>query len=107
MEACATAHYWGRELRALGHDVKLMPPQFVKPYLKSQSEVRKRLIQWINRSPNDMRDAEAICEAVTRPTMRFVPIKPLDQQALLALHRVRDHWVRLSTQLLNTSRLSR
>ena len=107
MEACATAHYWGRELRALGHDVKLMPPQFVKPYLKSQSEVRKRLIQWINRSPNDMRDAEAICEAVTRPTMRFVPIKTLDQQALLALHRVRDHWVRLSTQLLNTSRLSR
>ena len=90
MEACATAHYWGRELRALGHDVKLMPPQFVKPYLKSQK--------------NDMRDAEAICEAVTRPTMRFVPIKTLDQQALLALHGVRDHWVRLSTRLINTLR---
>ena len=90
MEACATAHYWGRELRALGHDVKLMPPQFVKPYLKSQK--------------NDMRDAEAICEAVTRPTMRFVPIKTPDQQALLALHGVRDHWVRLSTRLINTLR---
>ena len=90
MEACATAHYWGRELRALGHEVKLMPPQFVKPYLKSQK--------------NDMRDAEAICEAVTRPTMRFVPIKTPDQQALLALHGVRDHWVRLSTRLINTLR---
>jgi len=90
MEACATAHYWGRELRALGHDVKLMPPQFVKPYLKSQK--------------NDMRDAEAICEAVTRPTMRFVLIKTPDQQALLALHGVRDHWVRLSTRLINTLR---
>ena len=90
MEACATAHYWGRELRALGHDVKLMPPQFVKPYLKSQK--------------NDMRDAEAICEAVTRPTMRFVPIKTPDQQALLALHGVRDHWVRLSTRLIYTLR---
>ncbi len=90
MEACATAHYWGRELRALGHNVKLMPPQFVKPYLKSQK--------------NDMRDAEAICEAVTRPTMRFVPIKTPDQQALLALHGVRDHWVRLSTRLINTLR---
>ena len=90
MEACATAHYWGRELKALGHEVKLMPPQFVKPYLKSQK--------------NDMRDAEAICEAVTRPTMRFVPIKTPDQQALLALHGVRDHWVRLSTRLINTLR---
>lgn len=90
MEACATAHHWGREIRALGHEVKLMPPQFVKPYLKSQK--------------NDMRDAEAICEAVTRPTMRFVPIKTPDQQALLALHGVRDHWVRLSTRLINTLR---
>ncbi len=90
MEACATAHYWGRELSALGHEVKLMAPQFVKPYLKSQK--------------NDMRDAEAICEAVTRPTMRFVPIKTPDQQALLALHGVRDHWVRLSTRLINTLR---
>tara|TARA_R110002110_G_scaffold375303_1_gene585034 strand:+ start:2765 stop:3799 length:1035 start_codon:yes stop_codon:yes gene_type:complete len=90
MEACATAHHWGREIRARGHEVKLMPPQFVKPYLKSQK--------------NDMRDAEAICEAVTRPTMRFVPIKTPDQQALLALHGVRDHWVRLSTRLINTLR---
>lgn len=90
MEACATAHHWGRELRKLGHDVKLMAPQFVKPYLKSQK--------------NDMRDAEAICEAVTRPTMRFVPLKTPEQQALLALHGVRDHWVRLSTRLINTLR---
>ena len=67
-----------------------MPPQFVKPYLKSQK--------------NDMRDAEAICEAVTRPTMRFVPIKTPEQQAVLALHGVRDHWVRLSTRLINTLR---
>ena len=90
MEACATAHYWGREIRALGHEVRLMPPQFVKPYLKSQK--------------NDMRDAEAICEAVTRPTMRFVAIKTPEQQAVLALHGVRDHWVRLSTRLINTLR---
>jgi len=90
MEACATAHYWGREIRALGHEVKLMPPQFVKPYLTSQK--------------NDMRDAEAICEAVTRPTMRFVAIKTPEQQAVLTLHGVRDHWVRLSTRLINTLR---
>jgi transposase len=61
MEACATAHYWAREISALGHQVKLMPPAYVKPYVK--------------RSKNDMADAEAICEAVTRPTMRFVPVK--------------------------------
>lgn len=90
MEACATAHYWAREIRALGHEVKLMPPQYVKPYVKSQK--------------NDMADAEAICEAVTRPTMRFVPIKTPDQQALLVLHGVRDQWVRLSTRLINTLR---
>jgi transposase len=65
MEACATAHHWGREIRALGHEVKLMPPQYVKPYVKSQK--------------NDMAEAEAICEAVTRPKMRFVPIKTTDQ----------------------------
>ena len=76
MEACATAHHWAREIGALGHEVKLMPPQYVKPYLKTQK--------------NDMADAEAICEAVTRPTMRFVPIKSVDQQALLVLHGVRD-----------------
>lgn len=90
MEACATAHHWARAIRALGHEVKLMPPQYVKPYVKSQK--------------NDMADAEAICEAVTRPTMRFVPIKTVDQQALLVLHGVRDQWVRLSTRLINTLR---
>jgi transposase len=90
MEACATAHHWAREIRALGHEVKLMPPQYVKPYVKSQK--------------NDMADAEAICEAVTRPTMRFVPTKTTDQQALLVLHGVRDQWVRLSTRLINTLR---
>lgn len=90
MEACATAHHWAREIGRLGHEVKLMPPQYVKPYVKSQK--------------NDMADAEAICEAVTRPTMRFVPIKTLDQQALLVLHGVRDQWVRLSTRLINVLR---
>ena len=76
IEACHTAHYWGREIAALGHDVRLMPPQFVKPYVKSQK--------------NDAADAEAIAEAVQRPTMRFVPIKSADQQAVLMLHRTRD-----------------
>ena len=76
IEACQTAHYWARELVALGHDVRLMPPQFVKPYVKSQK--------------NDAADAEAICEAVQRPTMRFVPIKSAEQQAALLLHRTRD-----------------
>lgn len=90
MEACGTAHHWAREIGALGHEVKLMPPQYVKPYVKSQK--------------NDMADAEAICEAVTRPTMRFVPIKTTDQQALLVLHGVRDQWVRLSTRLINILR---
>jgi len=90
MEACSTAHHWAREIAVLGHEVKLMPPQYVKPYVKSQK--------------NDMADAEAICEAVTRPTMRFVPIKTPDQQALLVLHGVRDQWVRLSTRLINTLR---
>jgi transposase len=69
MEACATAHYWARELVGLGHDVKLMPPRYVKPYVK--------------RNKNDAADAEAICEAVTRPTMRFVAIKSADQQGVL------------------------
>jgi len=90
MEACATSHYWGREITALGHAMKLMPPQYVKPYVKG--------------AKNDMRDAEAICEAVTRPTMRFVPIKTPDQQAILVLQSTREHWVRLSTRLINTLR---
>ncbi len=73
MEACASAHYWARELAAVGHEVRLMPPSYVKPYVKRQK--------------NDAADAEAICEAVTRPTMRFVPVKSEDQQAVLMLHR--------------------
>ena len=74
MEACATAHHWGRELSRLGHEVRLLPPAYVKPYVK--------------RGKNDAADAEAICEAVTRPTMRFVPLKSTEQQAALMLHRV-------------------
>jgi transposase len=73
VEACASSHYWARELTALGHDVKLMPPAYVKPYVKRQK--------------NDAADAETICEAVQRPNMRFVPIKSPEQQAGLALHR--------------------
>jgi len=73
MEACGSAHYWARKLTELGHTVKLMAPQFVKPYVKTNK--------------NDARDAEAICEAVGRPTMRFVSIKTVEQQAVLSLHR--------------------
>lgn len=90
LEACATAHYWAREIIALGHEVKLMPPAYVKPYVK--------------RGKNDMADAEAICEAVTRPTMRFVPIKSADRQAVLVLHRTRDLLMRQRTMLLNAVR---
>src|SRR6516164_721000 len=77
---CATAHYWGRELRALGHEVRLMPAQYVKAYIK--------------RNKHDAADAEAICEAVGRPTMRFVPVKTADQQAAVLLHRGRERLVR-------------
>jgi transposase len=87
MEACATAHYWARELTALGHTVKLMPPAYVKAYVK--------------RNKNDAADAEAICEAVTRPSMRFVPIKEAEQQAVLMLHRARSLLVRQRTMLVN------
>ena len=90
MEACATAHFWARQLRGLGHDVRLMPAQYVKAYLK--------------RGKNDAADAAAICEAVTRPSMRFVPIKSEDQQAALMLHRARDLLVRQRTQLINAIR---
>ena len=83
MEACGGAHYWARELRALGHEVRLMPPQYVKPYVK--------------RNKHDQADAEAICEAVTRPNMRFVAIKSTDQQSVLMLHRSRDLLVRQRT----------
>ena len=76
MEACGSAHFWARKLQAMGHTVWLMAPQFVKPYVKTNK--------------NDMADAEAICEAVSRPNMRFVPIKDVDQQAVLAVHRVRQ-----------------
>lgn len=90
VEACASSHYWARELSKLGHSVRPMPPMYVKPYVK--------------RSKSDAVDAEAICEAVTRPTMRFVEIKSEEQQALLSLHRARDFVVRQRTQLINMLR---
>jgi len=90
IEACGTGHHWARELVRLGHDVKLIPPVYVKPYVK--------------RGKSDAADAEAICEAVTRPTMRFVEIKTPDQQAILALHRTRDLVVRQRTQTVNMLR---
>jgi transposase len=90
MEACGSAHYWARKLQALGHTVKLMAPQFVKPYVKTNK--------------NDAADAEAICEAVTRPTMRFVPIKNGEQQAVLALHRARQGFVKARTAQANQIR---
>ena len=90
MEACATAHHWARELAKLGHTVRLMPPAYVKPYVK--------------RGKTDVADAEAIAEAVTRPTMRFVAVKTIDQQAVLMLHKVRDLLVRQRTMLINALR---
>jgi len=90
MEACATAHYWARVLSALGHDVRLMPPSYVKAYVRRQK--------------NDAADAEAICEAVTRPTMRFVPVKSAERQGVLVLHRTRDLLVRQRTMLINAIR---
>jgi len=90
MEACATSHYWAREIAALGHEVKLMPPRYVKPYVK--------------RNKNDAADAEAICEAVTRPTMRFVAVKSTEQQSVLMLHRTRELLVRQRTMLVNAMR---
>lgn len=90
MEACATAHHWARELTKLGHTVRLLPPAYVKAYVK--------------RSKNDAADAAAICEAVTRPSMRFVPIKTEEQQASLAVHRTRDLFIGQRTQLINALR---
>jgi transposase len=90
LEACATAHYWARELQAIGHEVRLMPAQYVKAYVK--------------RNKNDAADAEAICEAVQRPTMRFVPVKTAEQQAALLLHRGRERLVRQRTALVNALR---
>jgi len=90
IEACATAHHWARSIMALGHKVKLMPPTYVKPYVKRQK--------------NDAADAEAICEAVTRPTMRFVPVKGEEQQGILMLHRTRELLIRQRTMLINALR---
>jgi len=90
MEACATSHHWAREIAKVGHDVRLMPPRYVKPYVK--------------RNKNDAADAEAICEAVTRPTMRFVPVKTPEQQSVLMLHRTRQLFVRQRISLINAIR---
>jgi transposase len=90
MEACATAHHWARELAKLGHRVRLIPPAYVKPYVR--------------RGKNDAADAAAICEAVTRPSMRFVAVKAVDQQAALMAHRSRDLLIRQRTQLANALR---
>jgi transposase len=90
IEACASSHYWSRELQALGHSVRMMPPAYVKPYVKRQK--------------NDMADAEAICEAVTRSNMRFVPTKTPDQQSGLVLHRTRHLLIRQQTPAINAIR---
>ena len=90
MEACATAHHWAREISALGHEVRLMPPAYVKAYLRRQK--------------NDAADAEAICEAVRRPSMRFVAAKGAERQAVLVLHRSRELLVRQRTMLINAIR---
>ena len=90
LEACATAHHWARELIALGHEPRLMPPSYVKAYVK--------------RNKHDVADAEAICEAVRRPSMRFVPIKMVEQQSALMMHRARDLLIRQRTMLVNALR---
>jgi transposase len=90
IEACASSHYWSRELQVLGHTVRLMPPAYVKPYVK--------------RHKNDAADAEAICEAVTRPNMRFVPTKTPEQQSCLMLHRTRHLFIRQQTAIINSIR---
>jgi len=90
IEACASSHYWSRQLQALGHDVKLMPPAYVRPYVKRQK--------------NDATDAEAICEAVGRANMRFVPTKTTEQQSGLVLHRTRHLFIRQQTSVINAIR---
>ena len=90
IEACASSHHWSRELQALGHNVRLMPPAYVRPYVKRQK--------------NDMADAEAICEAVTRANMRFVPTKTPEQQSGLVLHRTRHLFIRQQTSVINAIR---
>ena len=90
MEACGSAHHWARKLQSYGHTVKLMPPQYVKPYVKTNK--------------NDAADAEAICEAVARPNMHFVPIKTLEQQGILTIHRIRQGYVKARTAQANQIR---
>jgi transposase len=90
LEACGGAHYWARELQALGHDARLMPPQYVKAYVKTNK--------------HDAADAEACCEAVQRPSMRFVPVKSADQQATCMLHRVRDQLIGQRAATINARR---
>ena len=90
MEACASAHHWARALLRFGHTVRLIAPQFVKPYVKTNK--------------NDVADAEAICEAVGRANMRFVPIKNIEQQAILSVHRVRQGFVKARTAQANQIR---
>ena len=90
IEACGSAHHWARKLQTMGHTVRLIAPQFVKPYVKTNK--------------NDVADAEAICEAVGRPNMRFVPIKNIEQQAVLALHRIRQGFIKARTAQANQIR---
>ena len=90
MEACASSHHWARKLQGMGHTLRLMAPQFVKPYVKTNK--------------NDIVDAEAICEGVGRPNMRFVPVKSVEQQAVLSLHRVRQGFVKARTAQANQIR---
>jgi Transposase and inactivated derivatives len=90
MEACGGAHYWARRIAGFGHEVRLMPPQYVKPYVKTNK--------------SDARDAEAICEAVRRPNMRFVPVKSVEQQAVLSLHRARQGLLEARTSQSNQIR---
>jgi transposase len=90
LEACGSAHHWARELIKLGHDARLMPPNYVKAYVRRQK--------------NDAADSAAICEAVTRPSMRFVPVRSIDNQAILMRHKVREMLVSQRTQLLNALR---
>lgn len=90
MEACGGAHFWARAFRVLGHDVKLMPPQYVKPYVKTNK--------------NDYNDAEAICEAVDRPNMRYVGVKEVEQQDIQSLHRIRSGFLQARTRVVNQAR---